>query len=79
MPLFLTILEGASPQQAAPLLATQEPQLIQQFVRELMNRLGEEGPGRLIPLRPRAKEREWSAGKTSGRGEMAAEERPNDT
>lgn len=58
MPLFLTVLEGPSPQQAIPLLATQDPQLIQQFVRELVNRLGEEAPGRLVPLRPRAKERE---------------------
>ena len=40
MRLFLTILEGESPLDARPLIATEDPAVIQAAVRELLARLG---------------------------------------
>ncbi len=39
MSLFLTILEGSSPGEARPLLATQDPHIISLVARELLSRL----------------------------------------
>lgn len=46
MRLFLTILEGPSPAEAKPLIATEDPRVIAAAVRELANRLT---PGRPKP------------------------------
>lgn len=51
MPLFLTILEGPSPSEATPLLATSDPRLIALVARELAARLGPEPvPLSIVPL-----------------------------
>ncbi len=51
MALFLTILEGKSPDQAKPLFATRDRQLIRVVAQELTRRLGDNGStGRVVHI-----------------------------
>jgi len=51
MDLYLTIMEGHTPGEAEPLLATRDAELIQLVARELIRRLGaDSAPSRVIDL-----------------------------
>jgi len=51
MDLYLTIMEGQTPGEAEPLLATRDVELIQLVARELIRRLGADStPSRVIDL-----------------------------
>ena len=58
MPLFLTILEGPSPSEAKPLIATSDAHLIGLVAQELFDRLGGVAPGRALGLAPKARREE---------------------
>ncbi len=62
MRLFLAILEGVSPKDAVPVLASEDPDLIRMVADALASRLGAEQPSvrRILRL---AKTGEWVAGK----------------
>ncbi len=55
MSLFLTILEGPSPSEAKPLIATSDAHLIGLVAQELFDRLGGVAPGRALELAPKAR------------------------
>lgn len=56
MRLFLSILEGVSPAEARPLVATEDPAVIAAAIRELVNRLGGGRlPARVLDLARRTK------------------------
>jgi hypothetical protein len=50
MAIFLTVFEGDSPAHARPVLATADPTIIAVVRRLLMERLGDEPTGTLMPL-----------------------------
>jgi hypothetical protein len=50
MALYLNILEGSSPSEAVPILATRDPELIAAVARALSVRLGAEAQSRVLQL-----------------------------
>ena len=50
MPLYLTLFEGATVQTAQPLVATQDPRLIEAFIRELAERLEPTSSRQVVPF-----------------------------
>jgi|RhiMetdeSRZDD1v2_1073273.scaffolds.fasta_scaffold4367583_1 hypothetical protein len=50
MALFLTILEGETPEQAEPLFATRDDRLIRLVSNELAKRLGLSAPKKLLEV-----------------------------
>ncbi|MCI0369826.1 MAG: hypothetical protein L0214_00230 [candidate division NC10 bacterium] len=62
MRLFLTILEGPSPAEAKPLVATEDSRVIAAAVRELASRLAPGRPKPRVPDRRRGKPAEPETG-----------------
>ncbi len=50
MPLFLTILDGATPDEAQPILAIRDPQILATVRAMVHARLTEEHPGKVVAL-----------------------------
>ncbi len=57
MPLFLTVLEGPTPAEASPLIATGDARLIKAVIDELNDRFVEKTCASILPLPGRSKER----------------------
>lgn len=52
---FLAILEGSDPSSAAPVLATEDPEIIRATVEQIKKRLGNDGggaPALVLPVGP---------------------------
>jgi len=58
MPFYVSIMEGPTPHEAVPLLATSDPNLVAAFAELIAQRLGVLVPGNILDLR-RPPPREW--------------------